>query len=62
MGTKKACIYDKGAPLNGTAQRFGGAVAPNCPHLDPPLFPVDFLLLCPAQVRVFALWNNIMTE
>jgi len=33
MHTKKGRIYGKGAP-----QMFGGgAVAPNCPPLDPPL-------------------------
>jgi len=32
MGTKKARIYGKGAPLNGTAQRFGGG---RCPKLPP---------------------------
>jgi len=31
MGTKKGRIYNKGAPFKGAPQRFGGAVAPNCP-------------------------------
>jgi len=31
MGTKKGCIYGKGAPFKGAPQTFGGAVAPNCP-------------------------------
>jgi len=62
MGTNNGRIYGKRAQLKGAPQRFWGAVAPNCHPLDPPLFPVDFLLLCPTQVRVFALWNNIMTE
>jgi len=37
MGTKKGRIYGKGTPLKGPPQRFGGAVAPNCPLLVPPL-------------------------
>jgi len=31
MATKKGRIYGKGVPLKGAPQRFGGAVAPNCP-------------------------------
>jgi len=38
MGTKKGRIYGKGAP-----QRFAGAVAPNCPPLDPPLKVWEYL-------------------
>jgi len=36
MGTKKECIYGKGAPFKG-CHRSLGAVAPNCPPVDPPL-------------------------
>jgi len=37
MGTKVGRIYGKGAPFKGAPQRFGEAVAPKCPLLDPPL-------------------------
>jgi len=34
MGTKKGCIYDKGAPFKGAPQRFEGG---SLEQLDPPL-------------------------
>jgi len=57
MGTKKGRIYDKEAPFKGVPQRFGWAVAPNCPPGSATAHTHTHTPVCELHLTCFCLMN-----